>query len=237
MKRQLRRSPVPEWVLVPQQKVMEVTSPLAEPIDEMWQWRKPKELLSIQIHRLGEKRFGNVIHLTVKKFDMLEVAKNRYEALFNSMEPTYAEKRQIVQKLAGDQNIIAMEVFPKQRSVVDQANLYHIWTAEKAKFPFGVKETTELPEGKEWTHEQVDDLDIEYMVRTARTEHGKIAYLYLKRTDGKELCWREKQFLKNELQGEELSAIEIISKHGIDKPTCLMFLPLDYSLDFGLHIM
>lgn len=100
--------------------------------------------------------------------------------------------------------------------------MYHIWIAQKSKFPFGILETTEIPENKEWESEKVAGLDIEYIVRTTKNKFGKVAYFYIRRKDGKELRWIEKQQIKNKLQSEELTAIEIISAEGIGKPTCLI---------------
>lgn len=235
---QKRRKPIPEWTRIPDSEVKSMNAPFAEPIDEMWQWRKGPEVFPIQIHYLGEKCFGEAVHLTIKKVNMLDMLrKGKMEALINSQEPTYSEKLKVIRKFTDTNNTIAMEVFPRETEVVDHANLYHVWTGQKRDFPFGIREATELPEGKEWESEQVGDLDIEYMVRVARTDMGKVAYLYLRRKDGKELCWKEKQLLKNELQSEELTAIELITKYGVDQPTCLLFPPIGFRLDFGLHII
>lgn len=237
MRQQKAKRLIPEWTRIPDSQVKSINNPFAEPIDEMWQWRKGTKVFLIQLHYLGEKCFGEATHLTIKKVDMLDVLqKGKLEAMINSQEPTYSEKLKIVRKFTDTNSTIAMEVFPKEREVMDQANLYHVWTAQKSQFPFGIKEATELPKGKEWECETVGDIEIEYMVRVSKTDRGKIAYLYLKRRDGKELCWREKQLIKNELQSEELMAIELITKHGEGTPTCLVFPPIGFELDFGLHI-
>lgn len=238
MRQQRAKSRIPEWTKTPDSEVKSMNAPFAEPIDEMWQWRKDTNIFPIQIHYLGEKCFGEAIHLTIKKVDILDVlSKGKFEAMVNSQEPTYSEKLKIIQKFTDQNTTITMEVFPRQKNVVDHANLYHIWTGQKKKFPFGLREATELPEGKEWESEQVGDLSIEYMLRITRTNMGKVVYLYLRRKDGQELRWKEKQLLKNELQSEELMAIELITKHGEGKPTCLLFPPLGFGLDFGLHII
>lgn len=228
-----------EWLRVPKEELARTNLMLsvinAEPIDEIWKWLLPRITFVIQMHNLGLKCFGSTIHLTIKKVDVLKVAKNATQALIFSEEPTYSEKVKIVSKLINRSDVIAMEILPSEENLVDQANLYHIWVVEKSQFPFSVIETTTLPEGKEWEDEKIDGLDIEFMVRTKRYEKGKAAYLYVKRKDGKELCWKEKQKLKNELQYEGINAVEIISKHGINKPTCLLCLPLGFTFDFGLH--
>ena len=63
-------------------------------------------------------------------------------------EPIYKEKIQILQRFIKRKNTVAMEVFSRQSNVVDQADMYHIWIAQKSKFPFGILETTEIPETK-----------------------------------------------------------------------------------------
>ena len=233
------RKALSEWIRVSKEELERTNLMLstvnAEPIDEMWKWLQPQMIFVIQIHALGTRCFGATTHLTVKKIDVLEAARNKTKALILSEEPTYSEKVKIVSKLINRSDIIAMEVLPNEENLVDQANLYHIWVAEKSQFPFSIIDTTTLPEGKEWESEIVDGLDIEFMVHTKRYEKGKAAYLYVRRKDGKELCWREKQKLKNELQYEGITAVEIISKHGINKPTCLLCLSLGFTLDFGLH--
>ena len=190
------RKALSEWLRVSKEELertnLILSAVSAEPIDEMWKWLQPKMVFVIQMHALGTRCFGATTHLTVKKIDVLEAARNQTKALIYSAEPTYSEKVQIISKLINRSDTIAMEVLPNEENLVDQANLYHIWIVEKSQFPFSIIDTTILPEGKEWENEIVDGLDIEFMVRTKRYEKGKAAYLYVRKKDGKELCWREK---------------------------------------------
>jgi len=225
----------PSWIRVPESKIKEIAIPFAEKIDEMWVWNKVPYSLPIQIHHLGKRKLGNTTHLTVKKVNMAKVAQSKM-AYFYSDEPTYEEKVKIFSHISEANLAVALEVFPSQRNVIDQANLYHIWVVEKSSFPFSIKETTEIPENKKWIKEKFGNLEIEYIIRVIGTEFGKAAYIYLRRCDGKELCWSEKQMLKNEIQFDDIVAIELISKYGIGKATCLLALPLGYTLDFGLHL-
>lgn len=226
----------PQWIRISESQLRSVPSPdWAEPVDEMFRWDSGIYQFPIQLHHLGNLKFGETTHVTIKKVDIIAATKS-VRALFDSKEPTYEEKLRIINHVIGRGDIVAMEVIPSTRDVVDMANLYHVWVADKAKFPFGLREATELPEGKRWEKATVGTLRVEYIIRTVNTEFGKAAYLYLRRQDRKELCWKEKMLLKNEIQFDEVTAVEIISKHGVGKPTCLLVLPLDYKLDFGLHI-
>lgn len=207
-------------------------------VQDGWEWNKSHYLItiySINVNRYS--RFGKITHLTMHKLDFCRAFyKGQYEAAINSLEPNYEEKVEIAEKLMDMENTVAIEVFPNQRNLVDEANVYHIWGIDKTKFPFDIEKAFTLPEDKEWEKENVEGINIEYMVRTTKTKLGKVAYFYLRRVDGKSLSWKEKQLLKNELQHESLTAIEIISEQGIDKTTCLIYLPIGTFLDFGLHL-
>lgn len=233
-----RSNPFYGWDRSPQKEIdrlREASPSFVEPIDEMWTWKRSSDMFTVQVHHMGSRKFGTMTHLTVKKLDMADAFHDFLHAFIHSQEPNYSEKVAIVQKLVGRSDMVAMEVFPIHANVVDNANLYHIWIAEKSKFPFSTVEISTLPENKEWESETVGDLDIEYMVRIQKRESFKSVYMYIRRKDGKELRWWEKQRLKNELQYEGLNAVEIISKYGVDKPTCLLCFPSGYTFDFGLR--
>lgn len=204
-------------------------------IDGMWTAKDSEYIRTIQLMSEANTCFGRVTHIVITKMTDIQYLMKITRGATAGYEPTYIEKVQTIQKSIRRKNTVAMEIFPRQSDVVDELDMYHIWVAKKAKFPFGILETTEIPENKEWESEKVDGLDIEYIVKTTKTKFGKVAYFYIRRKDGKELRWVEKQQIKNKLQSEEMTAIEIISAKGIGKPTCLMYLPLGYSLDFGLH--
>ena len=64
----------------------------------------------------------------------------------------------------------------------------------------------------------------------------RIKYLYLWSADGKELTWKRKQLAKNEIYSDAVTAVEVISSKGAEKNySCLVCLPLDFRLGFGLH--
>lgn len=233
-----RSNPIYGWDRISQKEVdkMRGLSPsFAEPVDEIWAWKRPLDMFLVEVHNIGARKFGTMTHLTVKKVDVVDAFWNLPNAFIHSQEPNYSEKVAIVQKLTANPDTVAMEVFPIHSNIVDNANLYHIWIAEKSKFPFSTTEISTLPENKEWESERVGDLDVEYMVRIQKRENFKCVYLYVRRKDGKELRWWEKQHLKDELQYEGLNAVEVISKYGVDNPTCLLCFPLDYTFDFGLR--
>lgn len=232
------------WERYPQAYIDKVNAICSRNIKECWYWKTRKHFLMILVREPTKKSiFGNITHISIKQKNRLMLSDKEKLTFMDLLwedsdeEPSYSQKVEIVRKLINRKDAIAMEVFPNQANLVDQANLYHIWVADKAKFPFiDLEVTEELPKGKEWESTSIQGLDIEYMVRTTGRDIDKVAYFYIRRQDGKELVWREKQMLKNELQYEGMTAIEIISECGIGKPTCLVYLPLNKSLDFGLHL-
>ena len=90
------RKALSEWIRVSKEELERTNLMLstvnAEPIDEMWKWLQPQMIFVIQIHALGTRCFGATTHLTVKKIDVLEAARNKAKALILSEEPTYSEK-------------------------------------------------------------------------------------------------------------------------------------------------
>ena len=228
---------IEEWNRIPIQELKGKVVDIYD-IKEYWEWFTIRFLTAIYVIQLKrETAFGEIFHIALHKTDMIKcVLDGLYNFLYNSDEPTYEEKVKIVHKLRDTESKVFVEVFPNQRKLVDAADIYHIWEIDKTRFPFDIEDAFILPKDKEWERECVNGLDIEYMVKTQKNKIEKIAYFYLRRVDGKELSWKEKQLLKNELQHEELTAIEIISESGIGKPTCLMYLPIGTCFDFGLHL-
>ena len=73
--------------------------------------------------RLIKTKFGNVEHVTITKGDE---------------EVTWSEKMQIKNELFGE-NRFAIEIFPKQKNLVDVCNVYHLWVFDKKlEMPFGI---------------------------------------------------------------------------------------------------
>ena len=93
-------------------------------------------------------------------------------------------------------------------------------------FHYGHRPIVERPDSFDKEIEQV-----KYHIRN----DGKTKYIYLKKKDGKELTWREKQDFKNRILSPFDTAVEIITHEmlGCDY-TCLVCLPRFEYLDFGL---
>lgn len=77
------------------------------------------------------------------------------------------------------------------------------------------------------------------MVRTCRTEIGLVHHATIRSASGRDLNWKEKQRIKNELFGPQATAIEVFpaTDRLIDDANLwhLWILPLGFSLPFGLH--
>ena len=79
--------------------------------------------------RLIRTKFGNVEHVTISK----GMGTND-----GTGEVSWAEKMRIKNELFGE-NRFAIEVFPKQKNLVDVCDVYHLWVFDKKlDMPFGI---------------------------------------------------------------------------------------------------
>lgn len=79
--------------------------------------------------RLIRTQFGTVEHVTISKGT---------ETSDGTGEVTWAEKMRIKNELFGE-NRFAIEVFPKQKNLVDVCDVYHLWVFDrKVDMPFGI---------------------------------------------------------------------------------------------------
>lgn len=54
------------------------------------------------------------------------------------IKPTWMEKQNIKNELFGKESL-AIEVFPKESKLVDDADMYHLWILHDQELPFGLK--------------------------------------------------------------------------------------------------
>ena len=126
-----------------------------------------------------------------------------------------------------------LEIFPRESSLVDMANLYHLWILPvDYQFPFLIEYPTER------NYEETGYFyDIMFGVKEIQTEYGKVVVLSIKSRDGKRIPWKSKQEIKDDLIGREETAIEIIPK-GVksmrDDECCIIGMPKKFQLPFGL---
>ena len=79
--------------------------------------------------RLIRTQFGTVEHVTITRGN---------GTADGSGEISWAEKMRIKNELFGE-NRFAIEVFPKQKNLVDVMDVYHLWVFDKKKeMPFGI---------------------------------------------------------------------------------------------------
>lgn len=79
--------------------------------------------------RLIRTKFGTVEHVTISKGTGTSDG---------SGEVTWAEKMRVKNELFGE-NRFAIEVFPKQKNLVDVRDVYHLWVFDKKlEMPFGI---------------------------------------------------------------------------------------------------
>lgn len=197
--------------------------------DELWHYETENELTSAMLIDLKSRLLGPIRQISLSKID--QGNENLLEALIEAKEPNYEEKLQVLSGV-GKWKKCAMEVFPTTDNLVDEVNMYHIWELQESAFPFDISPISQLPDSLE---EVSEDIHVQYAMRTANTKYGRVAYLYLK-PHAEELRWKEKQKIKNEIIGEDLTAVEIISDKAKNLGySCLVCLPWGYEFDFGLH--
>lgn len=79
--------------------------------------------------RLIRTKFGTVEHVTISKGTGTNDGTG---------EVTWSQKMQIKNELFGE-NRFAIEVFPKQKNLVDVCDVYHLWVFDKKiEMPFGI---------------------------------------------------------------------------------------------------
>lgn len=79
--------------------------------------------------RLIRTKFGNVEHVTITR---------GMGTSDGSGEVSWSEKMQIKNELFGE-NRFAIEVYPKQKNLVDVCDVYHLWVFDKKiDMPFGI---------------------------------------------------------------------------------------------------
>ena len=79
--------------------------------------------------RIIRTKFGNVEHVTISKGTGTNDGTG---------EVSWAMKQQIKNELFGE-NRFAIEVFPKQKNLVDVCDVYHLWVFDKkVDMPFGI---------------------------------------------------------------------------------------------------
>lgn len=203
-------------------------------ISECWKYSTKSKESIINVRYIKETKWGEMRHIIIVEVDREKVAKQGVTAIIHSEEPTYGEKVRILSKI-GKWKQVALEVYPAEENLVDRANVYHLWEVEsKEILPFPTQKVFESPESFN-EKLKLKDCTISY-AKEKGIINGKVCmYLYLKRNDGKELKWKQKQIAKNEIFMESVTAVEVICKEAIvNDYSCLICLPHDFKLGFGI---
>lgn len=67
--------------------------------------------------------WGRVEHVCIRNKDSTDIP--------------WSEKQRIKNELFG-KDVVAIEIFPKESELVDEANMYHLWILHEVKIPFGL---------------------------------------------------------------------------------------------------
>ena len=204
-------------------------------LSEIWKCTTKQHFIICQIRNLSTSKFGSMRHIVTKVVDKACLKEHPTLAIINSLDPSYSEKVSILMAI-GKWKQLALEVFPRTEDLVDRANLYHIWEVEDTShLPFDISHIKQNPNffadestGKGYS--------VEYELHGKRSKNGIVGYLYLRSKDGSELKWKQKQQAKNDIIGEDMVAVEVISENFMKLGyTCLICFPIGYRLDFGIN--
>jgi len=183
----------------------------------------------------ADTKWGEIFHITIKKFDQVKAFEDRSK-LFDSEEPTYAEKIQ-ARQITRLEKCVALEVFPSEIRMLDAANLYHLWLLPEEfslPFPIDLKENVVLTKQLSGNSFR----KINYGEKQLQTEWGMITYYILEDSQKQELKWKQKQEFKNRVMGAMNTAAEFIPAKAVCSPygkrTCLICFPEGFEFPFGL---
>lgn len=199
-------------------------------INEAWTY-KGNMMFTIEIMNFSCE-YGPMRHLIIKKISLENYEKQKF---WDSEEATYKEKIWIRDNVLQGEIRDMIEIFPKESSLVDLSNLYHLWVLpEEFHFPFSI----EYPEERIY-QESGYLYDIMFGVKEINTEYGKVVNLSIKSKDGKRIPWKAKQEIKDDMIGKEKTAIELIPKDisEMKEDECFMVsIPDKIQLPFGLYM-
>ncbi|WP_406543843.1 hypothetical protein [Pseudobutyrivibrio sp.] len=98
-------------------------------------WIDPERGYQVHSRMIFTKQYGNVEHVTISK------THKEGEPILatGGMRPIgWSEKMMIKNELFGEDRA-AIEVYPKQKNLVDSADVYHLWVFDKKfEMPFGI---------------------------------------------------------------------------------------------------
>lgn len=77
-----------------------------------------------------DTHIGKVTHATLR-------SQGTHETNWKGTEISWSEKQRIKNEIFGE-DAVAIEVFPKEDELVDEANMYHIWVLHEFELPFGL---------------------------------------------------------------------------------------------------
>lgn len=77
-----------------------------------------------------DTEIGKVTHMCIMN-------KGTRETGYAGTDISWSEKQRIKNEIFGKE-AVAIEVFPKESELVDQANMYHLWVLHNFNLPFGI---------------------------------------------------------------------------------------------------
>lgn len=124
--------------------------------------------------RLIRTQWGKVEHVTITRRSPEE---DPFDIRLGDTDFTWADKQKIKDELFG-KNRTAIEVYPKEKRLVDESNIYHLWVFDKNfDLPFGIHPKEYTPAIKRGssplTHEELMKLREFYSKRNTDDTESK----------------------------------------------------------------
>lgn len=227
------------WIRVPVPKEVQGGTTWNKQITSIWKKEDRKEAILCQVRDFINDDTQAMRHFIIKKIDKAKVKQNPL-SMKQSEDPTYNDRADILVKL-GKWKEIALEVFPREEDLVDQANLYHLWEVENEfLLPFstdliGKNYSTYQDQLTSIPNRDKSTFDVTYSVLTRRYAAGIFSFLFIIPNDSNELNWRQKYDIKCAVLGKDISAVEVISSRFSDLGyTCIIGYPDNLRLPFSI---
>lgn len=162
----------------------------------------------------------------------LAIAKVERDGFKKFSEPNFTEKIWIRDSLLKGEPRDILEIFPREKFLVDVCDLYHLWA-----LPVGFKIPFEVTYPEKDSQTTIENREFIYGKKEELTQYGKFTILAIYAKNGERISWKEKQKIKDSLIGEDVTAIEMIEKSTMrmrDYESYIIGLPDEMQLPFGL---
>ena len=154
------------------------------------------------------------------------------------------EERVDIVSSIGKWKQLALEVYPTSKNLVNAANIYHIWEIrDENSLPFSIDQISRPNTYQEERmvckpNGSFKSYEVSFSLVRRRFAAGMFTYLFVHSDQIRELKWAQKYYIKEQIFGERITAVEVISELFQNEGySCLIGYPEGFDLGFGIHKM